>query len=50
MKKLTSLLIGVVLVLVSTAAAIAADKRTAPKTRTLFTNVHVFDGKSESAS
>lgn len=46
MKKLTYLLIGVVLGLFSTAPALGADAKTAPKARTLFTNVNVFDAYS----
>lgn len=45
MKKLSCLLLGVILGLVLTSPVIAADVKAAPKT--LFTNVNVFDGKSE---
>ncbi len=47
MKKLTYLFFLLVFGLVSAAPTLAADAKSEPKPRTLFTNVHVFDGKSE---
>jgi len=44
MNKVPSLLIAVVLAFGSTAPAVAADTKSAPKAKTLFTNVNVFDG------
>jgi len=47
MKKLTATLTGMVLGLVLAVPAFAADKKAMPEAKTLFTNVNVFDGKSE---
>jgi len=47
MKKRTCLLIGVVIGLMNAAPAFAADAKSEPKSRTLFTNANIFDGKSE---
>ena len=47
MKSLAKAVMGVVLGLMLVLPALAQDAKTAPKAKTLFTNVHVFDGKTE---
>jgi len=47
MKKRNEMFIGLLLTLCLTVTAFAADKPAQPKTKTLFTNVNVFDGKNE---
>ena len=47
MKKCLHVFTGMVLALLMTATAFAADAKSEPKSKILFTNVHVFDGKNE---
>jgi imidazolonepropionase-like amidohydrolase len=47
MNSLAKTVMGVVLGLMLVLPALAQDAKTAPKAKTLFTNVHVFDGKTE---